>query len=235
MKATATIARALVITANSDWVSVPVTRTGSHNGVEYVIHRSINGRDWCATSTVCGRAIATGRTRDDAEQVAREKISGCEDIHKLIAKAAKANPMPATGTPVEKLPGYVKPRTKKAPAATKDRTTGKPVDIAAIARKVAEIALLDEDEEAAVQRALSGAGANRGRLLATCPAIFGRGADAMAAAAWLGLQPNPWKCSVAKTMLLTGKARTLVTKLAARSWPTWLDKDAATLDRLGVW
>lgn len=68
-----------------------------------------------------------------------------------------------------------------------------------------------------------------GRLLSRRPA------DPCASAAWLAIQPNPFKVSVGACLFLRGEARSVFDKLSKFTWPVWLDADASALVELGVW
>ena len=94
-----------------------------------------------------------------------------------------------------------------------------------VAAAIAKVAGLNAAETAAVHAALS---KKTGRLKAKAPA------DDLVKAAWNGLQPNPFKIQLS-ACFLRGDAKELVHKLAAKSWPVWLDSDAKALVDLGVW
>ena len=113
-------------------------------------------------------------------------------------------------------------------------TTKNPVNIT-IAAAIAAACNLSPDERDAVARAIASRGKHAGRLLARCPADWGPRRDPLAAAAWLGLQPNPWRIFVGRVILQTEEQTLLFSKLAGRPWPVQLDRDAAALSAAGVW
>lgn len=86
---------------------------------------------------------------------------------------------------------------------------------------------------AALQRVVCSRGRNAGRLLATCPAIWGPNADHAAAAIWMGMQPNPWKMKFSAVMLPEPHKSTMYA-LSRFKFPRWLDKDLSALAGMGV-
>jgi hypothetical protein len=105
-------------------------------------------------------------------------------------------------------------------------------DMGRIVKAIAARAELNDSEIEAVWRALTSNGRHTGRLLAKAPS---RHIDALANAAWNGLQPNPWKVQPTTLLFADGLAKDLLLKLAKHAWPAYLDRDAAALKALNVW
>ena len=118
---------------------------------------------------------------------------------------------------------------------TTNPTTPSTPNIPAIAAAIAARLGLNPAEEAAIAAAFATRGRHAGTLLAKCPADTGPRAQPLAAAAWRGMQPNPWKVSPWSLLMQGPEASALYEKLARHTWPVRLDRDAAALAAMGVW
>jgi hypothetical protein len=96
---------------------------------------------------------------------------------------------------------------------------------------IANRAELTETERGYLWGAIVTRGNRAGQLKRRMPS----GACGLSQAAWLGVQPNPWKVSFSALVFLRGDEKALYEKLARFNWPGWLDQDRAELVSLGVW
>lgn len=93
--------------------------------------------------------------------------------------------------------------------------------------------VLNDEQKAALLRALSSRGPRKGYLKTSAPSRYD---DPMGYAAWHGLQPNPYKMSIfAAVAPPSGEARELITKLQEYNFPAWLDYDRHALQSMGAW
>lgn len=98
-------------------------------------------------------------------------------------------------------------------------------------------ATLSDNAKAALQDCFATRGKHKGKLLARCPR-----SDTLAAAAWQAavLHCNPYKAGIATMLFFTDEQRAIHREVLAwfESQPresVLLDRDRATLERLGVW
>jgi hypothetical protein len=182
------------------------------------LHRSVTGKGWSITSIGCGRIVAKGNTMNEARGALHDVVKriGLERVRIGIESSPPAPPVEG----LEPAPPPSKPQRI-------DRNS-----IGQIVRAVADRAGLNELETDAVWRALATNGRNAGRLLSKPPSRY---VDELANAAWNGLQPNPWKVQPTALLFADGAAKDLIDKLAKYAWPSYLDRDAATLKALNVW
>ena len=185
-------------------------------GIPAGVHRRINKTGWAVTHIGTGLVLAKGVSRLEAIASANVRVAhvGVDNVKDQIAKA---EPAPAVDT----LEAYVAP-------AKIENTVDRDAIISAIATR-------GQIDPAIVARIICSKGKNKGRLIATCPPIFGPKADKEAAAVWLGIQPNPFKVSVGKVLFLSFDLQELTLQLGKIEWPAWLDADKASLVALGVW
>jgi hypothetical protein len=181
------------------------------------LHRTLNRPGWSLTATLCGWVIARGPTQQACLQNYRELLTQRSE-QEILARISQAPPAPGPDglALVEKEARKFQPKW-----AAED-----------VADAIAARAGLDPIERAAVLRALSKAGPTTGRLLKNPPVGY---RDSLAQAAWNGIQPNPYKVQASSVLFTRGADEILLKKLLAKSWPVWLDADAAALVDLGVW
>ena len=91
---------------------------------------------------------------------------------------------------------------------------------------------LTEEETKAIARAIARSGKNKGRLKSRAPS---RWDPPLATAAWLAIQPNPFKTGVGAILMIADEHRPFWERLSAVPWPSVLDADRAALEGLGVW
>jgi hypothetical protein len=203
----------------------PLLCAGSGPGV-FALNRAPATRGWRVTAIACGLSVGRGRTQALAVLDAEQRIAAVGGLAAaLAAVAAEPAAPPVSGLPFASTHKPLRsPQEGVAPESV-------------LAGVLAQCPDLDPAEQSAVLRALAGQGRFRGRLLAKCPPSTGAAADPLAAAAWLGLQPNPYKISVWRYLIASTAAKALTDKLARapRGWPVWLDRDADALCKLGVW
>ena len=183
-----------------------------------VIHQSLQGKSWCITSPRSGLLVVKAETKKacfKAFQKLTQRLTESQILESI--NAAPAAP------PLDSIEPHTKPpEPKKITRETLDQ----------IVKAIAKRAELNDSETEAVWRALTCNGPHAGRLLAKPPS---RHADALANAAWNGLQPNPWKVQPTALLFSDGNARDLLYKLVKFPWPAYLDRDASTLKALNVW
>ena len=217
MKTTKNQIEISVAVSAGQWRKVQARPVHGLGPTPIAVHRSVNRAGWSLTSTVCGWVIARGPTQRACLQSYRDILTqrSEKEILDRIAGAGQA-PSPANLTQLDKRTPSTKPTR-----AAKD-----------VADAIAARASLTPDEREAVLRALSKAGPNTGRLLKNPPTGY---RDPLAQAAWNGIQPNPYKVQTSSILFAQGPEEVLLKKLLAKSWPVWLDADAAALVDLGVW
>ena len=187
--------------------------------LDLAIHKSVTGNGWSITSPYCGKVIAKGPTAKAARNALREVLErfGVDRVQFGIDNSPQA-------PPVEEL------EPAPAPPAKPPRIDHN--SIGQIVKAIADRAGLNDSETDAVWRALTSKGRNAGRLLSKPPS---RQVDELANAAWNGLQPNPWKVQPTTLLFADGAGQDLLNKLVKHAWPSYLDRDAATLKALNVW
>jgi len=186
-------------------------------GITLALHKTPSKSGWSVTDPKSGVAIhSCAETTEEARYAAAIKI-GNYGVQALINKLATLSKAP----PVDACEPYV------APAKLE-----KSIDHNSV---IANIALVGNIDPAIVARVICSKGKNKGRLISTCPPVFGPKADKQAAAVWLGIQPNPFKVSVGKVLFLDKENQELCCRLGKIKWPAWLDADKASLVGLGVW
>lgn len=182
------------------------------------VHRNVAGNGWACTfvGKAIAAAIITGGTKQSVIDLATSRIqrAGVEGVK---AKLALVEDAPA----LEGLPRWEAP-VKEAPT----------VNIQSIINAISDRSGVSSE---IVRRVICSKGKNQGRLLAACPPVFGPKKDPVAAAVWLGLQPNPFKVSVGKVLFLDKENQELALRLGKIKWPAWLDSDRAALESFGVW
>ncbi len=182
------------------------------------VHRNVKGNGWACTFV--GKAIAaaviTGGTKAAVVELATSRIqrAGVEAVQ------AKLDLVP-DAEPIEGLPRWEAP-AKEAPTVNVTQIINAISDRSGVSSEI-------------IARVICSKGKNAGRLLATCPPVFGPKADPAGAAVWLGLQPNPWKVSVGKILFLPKEQQEVCVQLGKIKWPAWLDSDKAALVAFGVW
>lgn len=98
--------------------------------------------------------------------------------------------------------------------------------------------VISETAAQAIYDAVAKRGKNKGQLLANCPP-----SNTLAAAAWQAamLTCNPYKASIGAILFFTDEQRAVyrevekIFDLMPRGAIKQLDRDRATLERLGVW
>ena len=186
-------------------------------GITLALHKTPGKSSWSVSDPRTGLAIhRKAVTKEAALHEAAVKIgkAGVQAVQNTINTTAKA---PAVDT----LEAYVAP-VKQAPT----------INPAAVCCNISEVSGVDVT---IIRRVICSKGKNIGRLLGTCPPVFGPKADKVAAAVWLGLQPNPFKVSVGKVLFLDKENQELALRLGKIKWPSWLDSDRAALESFGVW
>jgi hypothetical protein len=217
MKTTKNQIEITVAVSAGQWRKVQARLIPDLGPTPVALHRTLNRPGWSLTATLCGWVIARGPTQQACLQNYRELLTqrSEKEILDRIAGAGQA-PSPANLTQLDKRT----PSTKPTRAAED------------VADAIAARAGLDPVERNAVLRALSKAGPTTGRLLKNPPVGY---RDSLAQAAWNGIQPNPYKIQASSILFTRGADEILLKKLLAKSWPVWLDADAAALVDLGVW
>ena len=189
----------------------------TEEGYEIYAHKSIkkpNG--WTASCGRSGYALAHGTSKKDVTNAVRRIIDqhGVEKFLKVL-RAAPAAPS------VDGLPDATLPQPKQAAWTLNDLDRL----VNAISGRVGG---LDREERIAVAAAFT---CRNGRLKAQAPNSYD---EALANAAWNGLQPNAFKVQYS-SCFHKGAAADLLLKLAKFNWPAAFDKDRAALEALGVW
>jgi hypothetical protein len=181
------------------------------------LHRTLNRPGWSLTATVCGWVICRGPTQQACLQNYRELLTTRSELE-ILTRVSQVPPAPGPDglALVEKEARNFQPKW-----AAED-----------VADAITARAGLTPTEREAVLRALSKAGRTVGRLLKNPPVGY---RDSLAQAAWNGLQPNPYKIQTGSILFARGEDEILLKKLLAKTWPVWLDTDAAALVDLGVW
>lgn len=171
---------------------------------------------WTASCGRSGYALAHGTSKKDVTNAVQRIIDqhGIERFRRVL-EAAPAAP------PVDGLPEAVLPQPKRAVWSLSDLDRL----VSAIEDRVGG---LDRDERIAVAAAFT---VRHGRLKAQAPNSYD---EALANAAWNGLQPNTFKVQYT-SCFHKGKALDLLLKLSKFTWPAAFDKDRAALESLGVW
>jgi len=181
------------------------------------VHRTLNRPGWSLTAVLCGQVIARGPTQQACLRNYQTILSK-RSPDEILARVSNASLAPAPGG----LDLVEKPQSREPQRW----------NAAQVADAITARAALTPDEREAVLRALSKAGPNTGRLLKNPPVGY---RDALASAAWNGIQPNPYKLQLSCVAFARGPEKVLLEKLLAKSWPVWLDADASALVDLGVW
>lgn len=192
-------------------------------GLELVTHKSPSetlAKGYChaVTDPATGLALARASTKAAAISLAHDRIArnGADKVRDLLASKEAA-------PPVEDLPVWTAPE-RNAPAKADVENI-----VALISKTVGG---LTDREKTAVSRALN---SRTGQLKAKSPSAFGDADEALAAAAWQGIQPNGYKVGIVSVFSLRGEARDLYDKLSKVQWPTTFDKDKLALVSAGVW
>jgi hypothetical protein len=188
-------------------------------GIELALHRTPGKTGWTITHPGTGVALGRSKTKDGVINITETRIALKGSAWVLDQLAKQHTPAP----PVESLAEYVAETKAPAPKA----------DVAGIVDLIAErVGGLNLNEREAVRTALN---SRTGQLKAKSPSAFGTPAEALAAAAWQGLQPNGYKLGIVTIFSLRGEARDLYDKLSKVKWPAAFDKDKAALVAAGVW
>ena len=97
---------------------------------------------------------------------------------------------------------------------------------------------LTDKEKNAIKGAFCTKGAYKGYLYKSKPNVNKKPLES---AAWLALQPNPYKIGMAALMMLSDEEKALFDKLSrlpngqSIKYPSFLDKDREALEKMGVW
>lgn len=180
-------------------------------------HKSLKSASgWTASCGRAGLAIAHGTSIKDVTDRVQRLIDqhGIEKFRRVLEAAP-----PAPG--LDGLPDADLPTPKQSVWSLDDLDRL----VSAIANRVGG---LGQDERIAVAAAFS---CRNGRLQSKAP---GRYDEALANAAWNGLQPNVFKVQYS-SCFHTGAALDLLLKLSKFRWPAAFDKDRAALEALGAW
>lgn len=204
---------------NGKFVSARViSRLEIEDGISVCAIRSVSANaPFSAIHEQTGATICKGARARDVISKARDLIAHRREA--FLASVANLPPAPAADHPsVLSSPSPAKKVNVENVAnaiitATENWSTGsgKP---------------LTDDEKGGILRALSTA---TGRLKASPPR------DPWGRAAWLGIQPNPFKVGVGACLLLPEGPRALLERLSAIPFPASLDKDRDALERMGAW
>jgi hypothetical protein len=206
-----------VALSGQQWRKVQARPVPEIGPTPVALHRSLNRPGWSLTATTCGLVICRGPTQKACLQNYQDLLKR-HSAQEILARVSKAGPAP--------VPGSLAPLENKE---TRPQPSFSPEDVA---DAIAARAGLDPVEREAVLKALSKAGPNRGRLLKHAPSKW---KDPLPQVAWNAIQPNFFKVQVSSFLFARGPEKVLLEKLLAKSWPVWLDSDAAALVDLGVW
>ena len=219
-------ATTIVATAAADgWLQVPCQPFAAPAAPDLplALCRRLQRRGWAVVHRPSGQVVAHGSTRARAALAAADLLDR-RGPARVAAELAALSTAPATAP--------VAPPRK--PLRRAQEGTAPEAVLAAVLRLQPD---LDAAEQRAVLGALAGQGRFRGQLLAKCPPVTGPRRNVLAAAAWVGLPPNPWKVPAWSALLLRTEAPAarLLARLLPHRWPAWLDRDAHALQRVGVW
>lgn len=195
-----------------------VSRTEIEDGITICAIRSISGTGaFSAIHEQTGATVCRGKWAREALSKARDLILHRKEV--FLASVANLPPAPA---PDGLMAVGAAPKVSRVAKAVMKLDVADA--IIAMAEKVGDP--LCDDAKGGILRALS---STNGKLKAKAPT------GPWAKAAWLGIQPNPFKISVGACLMLPQPQRALLERLSAIRFPSALDADREALERMGAW